>query len=80
MPIKDFSERTGKRLRIVPFVYKDDIRNFRAIPGVAALVNVENDREEKRLWKAIEDAIASGSWRDGASSVPDRADHAARRA
>lgn len=78
MPIKDFSERKGKRLRIVPFAYKEKLRNFRAIPGVAALVNVQNDGEEQRLWQAIEKAIEAGEWKDGASRAADRGDRAAR--
>lgn len=64
MATKDFSDVSGRRLRITLNVYRPDIRQFRHIKGVGARVTVRNVAEQKRLWRAIEDAIGKGDWRD----------------
>ncbi len=64
MATKDFSDVTGRRLRITLNLYHAEKRQFRHVKGVGARVTVRNAAEQKRLWKAIESAIAKGDWRN----------------
>lgn len=73
---KDFSAQpSGRRLRIPLTVYDTEKRNFKPVPDTAALVTVSGEREQRRLWKAIEKAIGDGEWRDGAGGGADRSEH-----
>ena len=68
MAIKDFSPqppRTGRRLRIPVLLYNPEAKAFQMVRGMAALVTVENEREQERLWHAIEETIAGGAWKHG---------------
>lgn len=66
--IKDFSPqppRPGRRLRIPVLLYDPDRKGFTTVRGMAALVTVDDEREQERLWHAIEETIAGGTWKHG---------------
>jgi len=45
--------------------YEPRTRNFKAIKNAAALVNVADAQEQKRLWQRIEDVISDEKgWRN----------------
>lgn len=68
MAKNDFSQPKGPRLRIALSKYEPDRRNFKPVSGMSAMVNVANGAEQRRLWRALEETIQKGEWRDGAGS------------
>lgn len=65
---RDFSKQSGRRLRVAPFRYDPRKRLFRtAGPLKPFLITVADADEERRLWRALEDTIENGGWRNGAA-------------
>lgn len=67
----DFSKVPGPRLRIALAKYEPERRNFKPVSGMSAMVTVANGNEQRRLWRAIEDTIQKGDWRDGGAAGGD---------
>ena len=66
---KDFSRPAGPRIRIAMARYEARTRNFKGVKNHAALVNVADAAEQRRLWAAVLDTIADESrWRNAPDS------------
>jgi hypothetical protein len=70
---RDFSKPPGgRRMRIALHLYDPTTRQYRHVIGSGALVTVRNVVEQRRLWRAVENAIARGEWRqDGPPDLGD---------